>query len=85
VDTNKDVLKGLEYFTIIRDGMTARIAAGLSPGAAAATIDMEDFMEWPDADRYLRNALRMYQGLTGRSFDQAATAAAQAKYQKMTK
>jgi hypothetical protein len=31
VDTNKDVLKGLEYFTIIRDGMTARIAAGLSP------------------------------------------------------
>jgi cyclase len=85
VGTKKDVQKELKYFATIRDHLRARIAAGPSPGGAAATIDMGDFMEWPDADRYYGKAMRMYRDLTGKTFDQAATSAALDMYQKMTK
>jgi hypothetical protein len=46
---------------------------------------MGDFMEWPDADRYFGNAMRMYQDLTGKTFDQATTAGALEEYQRMAK
>lgn len=85
VGTKQDVQKELEYFATIRDGMAVRIASGLSPGAAAATIDMDDFMAWPDSNRYFGNAMRMYQDLTGKILDQAATATALDEYQKITK
>ena len=83
--TKKDVQKELEYFTTIRDGMTAGIAAGRNPGAAAATIDMRNFSDWPNTDRYFGNAMRMYQDLTGKTLDQAAIAAALDEYQKLKK
>ena len=37
VGTKKDVQKELKYFATIRDHLRARIAAGPSPGGAAAT------------------------------------------------
>jgi len=86
VGTKEDVRKNLEYFTMLRDELRRRFEAGISPGAAAASMDMGEFTDWPEAEgRLIGNSLRFYQEFRGKPYDpipQAEAAAARAEFEK---
>ena len=60
--------------------------AGISPGRAAAEIDLGKYASWTDADRIATNMARVYsefRGTIGSDMDRDAARQAVAEYQQL--
>jgi cyclase len=68
-----------------REGRT-RFNAGISPGRAAAEIDLGKYATWTDADRIAPNMARLYsefRGTIGADMDREATRDAVIEYNRL--
>jgi cyclase len=65
VGTKADLTDMREYLALLlREGRRS-VEAGISPGRAAATVELGKYASWTDPDRVVNNMVRIYSELKG--------------------
>jgi cyclase len=65
VGTKADLKDMREYLALLlREGRRS-VEAGISPGRAAATVELGKYASWTDPDRVVNNMVRIYSELKG--------------------
>ncbi|HEY6508588.1 MAG TPA: hypothetical protein VIY56_11290, partial [Vicinamibacterales bacterium] len=85
IGSKKELAETRSYLDLIAGETRRRHAMGMTPGRAAADIDMGRFEGWTNPERNAWNTVRLYAEFDGTitpANDASAQAAAVAEYQK---
>ena len=83
IGTKKELAETRAYLELVANELRKRHAIGMSPGRAAADINVGRFEQWTNPERNAWNAVRVYAELDGKltpDTDTAAQTAAVAEY-----
>jgi cyclase len=86
VGGKRELAEMRDYLSLLLDAGRKGLAAGLTPGRAAAQMELGKYAEWTDSNRAANNMARLYSELRGQigiDTDRNAATAALAEYNQI--